>query len=87
MTDYEIDIREIKDTLKKMQEDIKRLENNIPFYPTTYQYSPECFNSVPPTQACSEEELLKYYREPKANWVDKPEWDEVTQTWVINNHS
>jgi len=62
MTDYEIDIREIKDTLKKMQEDIKRLENNIPFYPTTYQYSPECFDkypmydnwqscSVPPTQA------------------------------------
>lgn len=70
MTDYEIDIREIKDTLKKMQEDIKRLENNIPFYPTTYQYSPDCFNnyplydnwqscSVPPTQACSEEELLR----------------------------
>lgn len=70
MTDYEIDIREIKDTLKKMQEDIKRLENNIPFYPTTYQYNPECFNdypmydkwqscSVPSTQACSEEELLR----------------------------
>lgn len=70
MTDYEIDIREIKDTLKKMQEDIKRLENNIPFYPTTYQYSPECFKdypmydnwqscSVPSTHACSEEELLR----------------------------
>mgnify|MGYP003448389463 CR=1 FL=1 len=59
MTDYEIDIREIKETLKKMQEDIKRIENNIPFYPTTYQYSPECFKDypmydnwqVPPTQA------------------------------------
>ena len=60
MTDYEIDIREIKETLKKMQEDIKRIEDNIPFYPTTYQYSPECLNEVPPTQACSEEELLKW---------------------------
>lgn len=70
MTDYEIDIREIKETLKKMQEDIKRIESNIPFYPTTYQYSPECFDkyplydnwqscSVPSTQACSEEELLR----------------------------
>ena len=70
MTDYEIDIREIKETLKKMQEDIKKIENSIPFYPTTYQYSPECFDkypmydnwqscSVPSTQACSEEELLR----------------------------
>ncbi len=61
MTDYEIDIREIKETLKKMQEDIKRIESNIPFYPTTYQYSPECFDTwtVPSTQACSEEELLR----------------------------
>ena len=70
MTDYEIDIREIKDTLKKMQEDIKRIESNIPFYPTTYQYNTECFKdyqmydnwqsgSVPSTQACSEEELLR----------------------------
>lgn len=70
MTDYEIDIREIKETLKKMQEDIKKIESNIPFYPTTYQYNPECFEnypmydtwqncSVPSTQACSEEELLR----------------------------
>lgn len=77
MTDYEIDIREIKEdlkeikeTIKKMQKDIKRIENNIPFYPTTYQYSPECFDkyqmydnwqscSVHSTQACSEEELLR----------------------------
>lgn len=67
MTDYEIDIREIKDTLKKMQEDIKRIEKNIPFYPTTYQYSQECCKdydnwqscSVPHTQACSEEELSR----------------------------
>lgn len=60
MTDYEIDIREIKETLKKMQEDIKRIESNIPFYTPTYQYSPECLNTVPPMQACSEEELLKW---------------------------
>ena len=70
MTDYEIDIREIKETLKKMQEDIKRIESNIPLYQPTYQYSPECFDkypmydnwqscSVPSTQACSEEELLR----------------------------
>ncbi len=69
MTKIEIDIREIKEDLKdikntlaKMQEDIKKIEDNIPFYPTTYQYSPDCFNnyplydnwqscSVPPTQA------------------------------------
>lgn len=68
MTDYEIDIREIKDTLAKMQEVIKRLENN---YPTTYKYNTECFKdypmydnwqsrSVPSTQSCSEEELLKW---------------------------
>lgn len=65
MTDTQIEIREIKEILKKMQEDIKRLENNIPFYLATYQYSPKCFkdyqsHSVPPTQACSEEELLKW---------------------------
>lgn len=77
MTQVEIDIREIKEDLKdikntlaKMQEDIKKIEDNIPFYPTTYQYSPDCFNnyplydnwqscSVPSTQACSEEELLR----------------------------
>lgn len=63
MTDYEIDIREIKDTLKKMQEDIKRLEDSIPFYTPTYQYNPECFDTwrVPPTQATN------YWEELKAN--------------------
>ncbi len=67
MTDYEIDIREIKETLKKMHEDIKRIEKNIPFNPTTYQYSPECCEdydnwqscSVTSTQACSEEKLVR----------------------------
>lgn len=62
MTMTEIDIREIKedlkeikDTLAKMQEDIKRIEDNYQLI--TYQYSQECFNNVPSTQACSEEEL------------------------------
>lgn len=70
MTQVAIDIIEIKETLKKMQEDIKVLENGVLNYPTTYQYNPECFDkypmydnwqscSVPSTQACSEEELLR----------------------------
>lgn len=60
MTDTQIEIREIKETLKKMQEDIKRLESyNFQFYPSAYKYSPECFNSFRPTQGCSQEELLK----------------------------
>lgn len=58
MTDTQIEIREIKETLKKMQEDIKRLENDILFHPPTYQYSPECFNTFRPTQGCSQEELI-----------------------------
>ena len=29
------DLIEIKDTMKKMQEYIKRIEDNFPFYPTT----------------------------------------------------
>lgn len=52
MTDFEIEIREIKETLKKMQADIDRLESyNFPFYPSAYKYSPEI-----PTQGCSIEE-------------------------------
>ena len=47
---YENDISEIKNTLKKMQEDIKRLEA----YPI-YENCQSC--SVPPTKSCSEEEL------------------------------
>ena len=55
MTDFEIEIREIKETLKKMQADIKRLEGcNFQFYPAAYKYSPEI-----PTQGCSQEELMK----------------------------
>jgi hypothetical protein len=66
MTDTQIEIREIKATLKSMQADIERLKDSIP----TYQYSPEC---VPQkgsyewitnwvnysTQGCCQEELLK----------------------------
>lgn len=68
MTDLQIEIKEIKATLKSMQADIERLKDNIPSYPSTYQYSPEC---VPQgsyewianwvnysTQGCSQEELI-----------------------------
>ena len=55
MKDYEIDIKEIKDILKKMQEDINRLENN---YLVKYEYGP-AVNNLTSTQACSEEELLR----------------------------
>lgn len=55
MKDYEIDIKEIKDILKKMQEDINRLENN---YLVKYEYGP-AVNNLHSTQACSEEELLR----------------------------
>ena len=92
MTDYEIDIREIKEDLKeikgtltKMQEDIKRIENNVPFYPTTYQYSPDCYNTVPPTQACSYEEMVSKI-EPKINWLAEAEWDEEKQKFVVINN-
>lgn len=76
MTDYEIDIREIKETLKKMQEDIKRLEDSIPFYPPTYQYSPDCFNTVPPTQATNYWEELKC----QENWNAMRKWYEAKQS-------
>lgn len=49
MTDYEIDIREIKATLKKMQEDIKRLEDNL----LSLHYNAVNIDEVPSTQACS----------------------------------
>lgn len=55
MKDYEIDIKEINDILKKMQEDINRLENN---YLVKYEYC-HAVNNLPSTQACSEEELLR----------------------------
>ena len=57
MKDYEIDIKEIKEILKKMQEDINRLENNFPYY-SVNEYGP-AVNNLPSTQACGEEELLR----------------------------
>lgn len=61
MKDYEIDIKEIKDTLKKIQEDIKRLENNFPYY-SVNEYGHVANNYLPSTQACSEEEILRLYK-------------------------
>ena len=58
MTDYEIDIKEIKEILKKMQEDINRLENNFPYY-SVNEYGPAVNFNLPSTQACSEEEILR----------------------------
>lgn len=58
MKEYEIDIKEIKEILKKMQEDINRLENNFPYY-NVKEYGPVANNYLPSTQACSEEEILR----------------------------
>ena len=58
MTDYEIDIKEIKEILKKMQEDIKRIENNFSYY-SVDEYGPVANNYLPSTQACSEEEISR----------------------------
>lgn len=58
MTDYEIDIREIKEILKKIQEDINRLENNFQYY-SVNEYGPVANNYLPSTQACSEEEISR----------------------------
>ena len=57
MKDYELDIKEIKEILKKMQEDINRLENNFLYY-SVNEYGP-AVNTLPSTQACSEEEILR----------------------------
>ena len=54
MKDYEIDIKEIKEILKKMQEDIKRLENNFPYY-SVNEYGPVANNYLPSTQAFNPE--------------------------------
>lgn len=53
MKDYEMDIKDIKNTLKKMQEDIKRLENNFPYY-SVNEYGPVT-NNLPSTQAFNPE--------------------------------
>lgn len=49
MKDYEIDIKEIKEILKKMQEDINRLENNF-LYHGVDEYGP-AVNNLHSTQA------------------------------------
>lgn len=54
MKDYEIDIKEIKEILKKMQEDIKILENNFPYY-SVNEYGPVANNYLPSTQAFNPE--------------------------------
>ena len=50
MKDYEMDIKEIKEILKKIQEDIKRLENIFPYY-SVNEYGPVANNYLPSTQA------------------------------------
>ena len=54
MKDYEIDIKEIKEILKKIQEDIKRLENNFSYY-SVKEYGPVTNNYLPSTQAFNPE--------------------------------
>lgn len=50
MKDYEADIQEIKEILKKIQEDIKRIENNFSYY-SVNEYGPVANNYLPSTQA------------------------------------
>lgn len=68
MTETQIDIAEIKQTLKKIQEDIELLqrqqyEHKAAFYATLYPdvtTKPFDWNEVPPpipTQACSNEDI------------------------------
>lgn len=74
--DVKAELAEIKEILKRMQEQIKILEEHQAWSEHTYeqpvcdfehnyyrQSLPNWYNecSVPPTQACSEEELLKWY--------------------------
>lgn len=73
--DVKAELAEIKEILKRMQEQIKILEEHQAWAEHTYeqpvcdfghnyrQSLPNWYNecSVPPTQACSEEELLKWY--------------------------
>ena len=73
MKDYEADIKEIKEILKKIQEDeikeiqeiLKKLqedtnksENNFSYY-SVNDYGPVANNYLPSTQACSEEEISR----------------------------
>lgn len=75
MKDYEADIKEIKEILKKIQEDeikeieeiLKKLqedtnrpENNFPYY-SVNEYGSVANNYLPSTQACSEEEISRQH--------------------------
>lgn len=60
MTDYENDIKEIKEILNRMQESIYKIVNNTEPHPQTSQpHNTEESIKIPSTQACSQEELLK----------------------------
>lgn len=59
-TELEKDIQEIKEILKKIQEDINKLENNFSYY-SVNEYGPVANNYLPSTQACSEEEILRQH--------------------------
>ena len=54
MKDYEKDIKEIKEILKKMQEDINRLKNNFSYY-SVNEYGHVANNYLPSTQAFNPE--------------------------------
>ena len=53
-TELEKDIIEIKEILKKIQEDIKRLENNFSYY-SVKDYGPVANNYLQSTQAFNPE--------------------------------
>ena len=55
MTDLQIEIKEIKETLKAMQAEMKRIEQ---YHPATYENSITNWVNYS-TQGCSQEELLK----------------------------
>ena len=54
MKDYESDIKEIKEILKKIQEDIDRLKNNFSYY-SNKEYGTVANNYLPSTQAFNPE--------------------------------
>lgn len=54
MKDYEADIQEIKEILKKIQEDIDRLKNSFSYY-SVNEYGPVANNYLPSTQAFNPE--------------------------------
>ena len=51
-------IKEIREILKKLQEDTNRPENIFPYY-SNKEYGPVANNYLPSTQACSEEEISR----------------------------